>query len=88
MTYAYETVLGLEHGMFLVTAKFIIKFIIVGSKRSHCASDEPTSQNKTDPYLNTKCMPWIMWLSTWSLSFLSCRIGLVNVSCGAVVQIK
>lgn len=70
MTYAYETVLGLEHGMFLVTAKFIIKFIIVGSKRSHCASDEPTSQNKTDPYLNTKCMPWIICLYHLEPQFL------------------
>lgn len=61
-----KTVLGLGRGGFLVTAKFVI----VGSNRSHCASDDPTSQNKTDPYLNTKCMPWIICLYHLEPQFL------------------
>lgn len=47
-----QMLLDLEYGMCLTIAAFII----VRSRRSHSALNEPTSQNNADPYLNPNCV--------------------------------
>lgn len=70
--------MNLENGMCLTTAELII----VSSKRSHSASDEPGSQNKTDPYLNPSCVPWTICLHHSEARFLCLHSGRIGPCVG------